>query len=143
MLFHFILFSWHVIVMESAAVTDKFLPALMLKSFALVMEIWSPLFTVTLPPLVTCTALSVIISTPLFSFIFMLVFLNYSRHLSEFCRFTKIPGASKITHFKQDFLQDLQLMFDKMVDVTEPISKKIDNNLASMVILIPLALNHE
>lgn len=72
----------------------------------------------------------------------LLVFLNYSMHLSEFCRFTKIPGASKITRFKQDFLQNLQLMFDKMVDVTEPISKKIDNNLASMVILIPLALNH-
>ncbi len=48
----------------------------------------------------------------------LLVFLNYSRHLSEFCRFTKIFGASKITHFKQDFLQDFQLMFDKMVDVT-------------------------
>ena len=64
----------------------------------------------------------------------LLVFLNYSRHLREFCGFTKVPDASKITRFKQDFLQDLQLMFDKMVDVTEPICQKIDNSLASMVI---------
>ena len=64
----------------------------------------------------------------------LLVFLNYSRHLREFCGFTKVPDASKITRFKQDFLQDLQLMFDKMVDITGPICQKIDKSLASMLI---------
>ena len=39
----------------------------------------------------------------------------------EFCGFTKVPDASKITRFKQDFLDDLQFVFDKLVDVTEPI----------------------
>lgn len=34
----------------------------------------------------------------------LLVFLHYSRHLREFCGFTKVPDASKITRFKQDFL---------------------------------------
>lgn len=62
----------------------------------------------------------------------LLVFLNYSRHLREFCRFTKTPNASN--RFKHDFLQDLQLIFDKMADITKPIYKKIDNNLASIVI---------
>ena len=64
----------------------------------------------------------------------LLVFLNYSRHLREFCGFTKVPDASKITRFKQDFLQDLQSVFDNLVDVTEPICQDIDDNLASMLL---------
>ena len=64
----------------------------------------------------------------------LLVFLNYSRHLREFCSFTKVPGASKITRFKQDFLLDLHSVFDKLVDITEPICQNIDNNLASMLL---------
>ena len=65
---------------------------------------------------------------------FLLVFLHYSRHLREFCGFTKVPDASKITRFKQDFLSDLQSVFDKLVDITEPICRDIDNNLASMLL---------
>ena len=64
----------------------------------------------------------------------LLLFLNYSRHLRDFCGFTKVPDASKITRFKQDFLADLQLIFDKLVDVTEPIYQNIDENLSSMLI---------
>ena len=64
----------------------------------------------------------------------LLVFLRYSRHLREFCGFTKVPDASKITRFKQDFLQDLQSVFDNLVDVTEPICQDIDSNLASMLL---------
>ena len=47
----------------------------------------------------------------------LLTFLTYSKPLREFCGFTKVPDASKITRFKQDFLDDLQLVFDKLVDV--------------------------
>lgn len=64
----------------------------------------------------------------------LLVFLHYSRHLREFCGFTKVPDASKITRFKQDFLPDLQSVFDSLVDVTEPICQDIDNSLASMLL---------
>ena len=63
----------------------------------------------------------------------LLLFLRYSRHLREFCGFTKVPDASKITRFKQDFLQDLQSVFDNLVDVTEPICQDIDSNLTSML----------
>ena len=64
----------------------------------------------------------------------LLTFLAYSKPLREFCGFTKVPDASKITRFKQDFLDDLQLMFENLVDVTEPICQAIDSAKADMTI---------
>lgn len=64
----------------------------------------------------------------------LLIFLRYSRHLREFCGFTKVPDASKITRFKQDFLEDLQSVFDHLVDATEPICQDMDDHLASMLL---------
>lgn len=64
----------------------------------------------------------------------LLTFLAYSEPLREFCGFTKVPDASKITRFKQDFLDDLQLVFDNLVDVTEPICQAIDSAKADMTI---------
>ena len=64
----------------------------------------------------------------------LLVFLAYSKPLREFCGFTKVPDASKITRFKQNFLDDLQLVFDKLVDITEPICQAINTDKANMTI---------
>lgn len=64
----------------------------------------------------------------------LLVFLAYSKPLREFCGFTKVPDASKITRFKQDFLEDLQVVFDNLVDVTEPICQAIDSEKADITI---------
>lgn len=64
----------------------------------------------------------------------LLVFLNYSKHLRDFCGFTKVPDASKITRFKQDFLLDLQQVFENLVDLTEPICQAIDSSKADMTI---------
>ena len=64
----------------------------------------------------------------------LLVFLKYSIHLHEFCGFTKVPDASEIIRFKQDFLSDLQLVFNNLVDVTEPIRQEIDSAKANMAI---------
>ena len=64
----------------------------------------------------------------------LLVFLQYSKALRDFCGFSKVPDASKITRFKQDFVSDLQRMFDKLVDITEPICQAIDAEKASMTI---------
>lgn len=64
----------------------------------------------------------------------LLTFLAYSKPLREFCGFTKVPDASKITRFKQDFLDDLQLVFDNRVDLTEPICQAIDSAQADMTI---------
>ena len=64
----------------------------------------------------------------------LLTFLLYSKPLREFCGFTKVPDASKITRFKQDFLYDLQGVFDHLVDLTEPICQAIDSFKADMTI---------
>ena len=64
----------------------------------------------------------------------LLTFLCYSKPLREFCGFSKIPDASKITLFKQDFLDDLQTVFDRLVDLTEPICQAIDSAKADMTI---------
>jgi transposase len=56
----------------------------------------------------------------------LIIFLKYSKELRKFCGFNKVPDASKITRFKQDFLLDLQSMFDNLVDITEPICQQID-----------------
>lgn len=64
----------------------------------------------------------------------LLIFLKYSKDLREFCGFNKVPDASKITRFKQDFLPDLQLVFENLVDLTEPICKAIDSAKADMII---------
>jgi len=64
----------------------------------------------------------------------LLVFLQYSRDLREFCGFNKVPDASKITRFKQDFLKDLQSVFENLVDFTEPICQAIDSAKADMTI---------
>lgn len=64
----------------------------------------------------------------------LLTFLHYSRPLREFCGFSKVPDASKITRFKQDFLEDLQAVFDNLVDLTEPICQAIDSAKADITI---------
>ena len=64
----------------------------------------------------------------------LLTFLHYSKPLRNFCGFNKVPDASKITRFKQDFLDDLQSVFDNLVDLTEPICQAIDSAKADMTI---------
>jgi hypothetical protein len=49
-----------------------------------------------------------------------------SRELREFCGFGKVPDASKITRFKQDFVIYIQNVFEKLVEITEPICREID-----------------
>lgn len=64
----------------------------------------------------------------------LIYFLHYSKDLRDFCGFTKVPDAAKFTHFKQDFLLDLQSLFHHLVDLTEPICQSIDSYKASMTI---------
>ena len=64
----------------------------------------------------------------------LLTFLHYSKPLRDFCGFSKVPDASKITRFKQDFLDDLQAVFDNLVDVSEPVCQAIDSAKADMTV---------
>ena len=60
-------------------------------------------------------------------------FLHYSAELRSFCGFNKVPGASKFTRFKQDFQADLQMVFDRLVDLTEPICQEISYKIRTTV----------
>lgn len=64
----------------------------------------------------------------------MILFLKFSQELRDFCGFTVVPDASKFTRFKQTFLPDLQNMFERLVDLTEPICQKINPEKASMIL---------
>lgn len=64
----------------------------------------------------------------------LIIFLRFSRELRDFCGFTSVPDASRFTRFKQDFLPDLQSVFDRLVELTEPICQRIDMEKASMVL---------
>ena len=83
-------------------------------------------------PMLKALLLQLIFSIPTTSL--LIVFLKYSQELRDFCGFDVVPDASKFTRFKQDFLGDLQSMFDHMVELTEPICQKIDNQKASMLL---------
>lgn len=76
--------------------------------------------------------LQLIFSIPTVSL--LIIFLKYSKELRDFCGFDVVPDASKFTRFKQDFLADLQSMFDHLVDLTEPICQRIDTYKASMAL---------
>ena len=83
-------------------------------------------------PMLRALLLQLIFSIPTTSL--LIVFLKYSQELRDFCGFDAVPDASKFTRFKQDFLLDLQSMFDRLVDLTEPICQRIDKHKASMLL---------
>jgi len=67
-------------------------------------------------------------------------FLRLSKELQEFCGFEKIPDASKFTRFRQNFVSHLQTMFDKLVEITEPICREIDAKKADYLIYDPTGI---
>lgn len=83
-------------------------------------------------PMLKALLLQLIFSIPTISL--LIVFLKYSQELRDFCGFDVVPDASKFTRFKQDFLMDLQSLFDRLVDLTEPICQQIDSEKASMLL---------
>ena len=64
----------------------------------------------------------------------LITFLKFSRELRDFCGFNRVPHASQLTRFKKTYLLDLQSLFHRLVDVTEPICQKIDADKAMMTI---------
>jgi len=70
----------------------------------------------------------------------MLTILRLSRELLEYCGFDKVPDASKITRFKKDFVYYIKLMFDRLVEITEPICRELDAKKASYLIYDPTGI---
>jgi len=63
--------------------------------------------------------------------------LRLSTELREYCRFDKVPDASKITLFKQDFVYYIKMILDNLVEITEPICREIDEKKADYLIYDP------
>lgn len=63
----------------------------------------------------------------------LILFLSLCRELRDFCGFSKVPDAPLFTRFKQDFFPYIELMFQRMVDFTEPICQAIDSFLADIL----------
>ena len=63
----------------------------------------------------------------------LILFLSICKELRDFCGFSKVPDAPLFTRFKQAFLPYIELMFQRMVDFTEPICQAIDSSLAQML----------
>lgn len=83
-------------------------------------------------PMLKALLLQLIFSIPTVSL--LIIFLKFSQELRDFCGFDVVPDASKFTRFKQDFRLDLQSMFDRLVDLTEPICQTIGPHLASLTL---------
>jgi len=54
--------------------------------------------------------------------------------MRRFCRFKKVPDAAKLTRFKQDFCDQIRLVFECLVELTDPICREMDAALADMLI---------
>ncbi len=63
----------------------------------------------------------------------LLLFLSLCRELRNFCGFFRVPDAPLLTRFKQNFEPYIELMFEQMVDYTEPICQMIDSQLAQIL----------
>ena len=55
--------------------------------------------------------------------------LRFSYEMRDYCGFEKVPDASKLTRFKQDFCEYIRDVFERLVDMTEPICAEMDLSL--------------
>jgi len=60
--------------------------------------------------------------------------LRHSKEMRDFCGFVHVPDASKITRFKQDFGVYLKELFERLVEITEPICRQMNAELADCLI---------
>ncbi|TFZ39131.1 transposase, partial [Soehngenia longivitae] len=64
----------------------------------------------------------------------LITFLSISSELRKFCGFLKIPHKSQFSRFKSEFSDDLNDLFNNLVDFSEEISQKINPFLSSILI---------
>lgn len=60
--------------------------------------------------------------------------LQFSYEMRDYCGFKKVPDASKLTRFKQDFCEYIRDVFERLVDMTEPICAEMDKTLADILV---------
>ena len=64
----------------------------------------------------------------------LLATLRHSREMRKFCGFQKVPDAAKLTRFKRDFLPYIMEVFERLVELTEPICREMDAELGDSLI---------
>lgn len=64
----------------------------------------------------------------------MINVLKCSKELRELCGFKKVPDASQITRFYQNYSDHISTMFEHLVDITEPICREINEKKADYLI---------
>ena len=60
--------------------------------------------------------------------------LRFSYEMRDYCGFEKVPDASKLTRFKQDFCEHIRVVFERLVDMTEPICAEMNKALADLLV---------
>ena len=60
--------------------------------------------------------------------------LRFSYEMRDYCGFENVPDASKLTRFKQDFCEYIRDVFDRLVEMTEPICAEMDKTLADILV---------
>lgn len=60
--------------------------------------------------------------------------LSASPKIRSFCGFSTIPNKSTFSRFKSNFYSSLEDIFNKLVNITEPICRKMGENFASHLI---------
>ena len=60
--------------------------------------------------------------------------LRFSHEMRDYCGFDKVPDAAKLTRFKQDFCEHIRSVFERLVELTEPICREMDAALSDLLI---------
>jgi hypothetical protein len=59
----------------------------------------------------------------------LITFLHFSENLRSFCGLCSIPDPSFFSRFKQEYTDDIESFFHKLVDLTEPICQELGQSL--------------
>ena len=62
----------------------------------------------------------------------MLLITSIGTEFREFCGFAKMPPASKITRFRQGYVEYIGMMFNRLVDITEPMMQGLCERLQKL-----------
>ena len=60
--------------------------------------------------------------------------LNLSSELKTLCGFSIVPNASQFSRLKIDFEDDFLVFFNSLVEITEPMCKRLSPKLADILV---------
>lgn len=85
-----------------------------------------------LSSMLTALIIKMILSIPDISLLINI--LNLSSQLKTLCGFSTVPNASQFSRLKIDFEADFLQFFNNLVEITEPICKRLNPELASILV---------